>query len=168
MRKKAYHKNFIIRGACEVVEKKGFDCLTARAVAKELSISTQPIYLEFKNMEMLKKSTIERMLNLIKESYFLEVKDLTSFFHGYYDFYDKNVELFRAIQSDKEADSKLNKFFYKLFDSFNGTDNAFDRSLSELKFIIVIGTISKLDCIDSSHKDKMEIYSYFRNVGILK
>ena len=48
-------KDEIIEAALSLVEKHGKDELNARALAKALGISTQPIFSNFENMEELKK-----------------------------------------------------------------------------------------------------------------
>ena len=44
-------KDEIINAAFDVVRKEGFGNLNARAIAKKLGVSTQPIFSNFKNME---------------------------------------------------------------------------------------------------------------------
>ena len=56
MRRKVYTKDQILKAAYDVVAKEGFKGFTARNIAKKMGISTQPIYLEFKNMEDLKNT----------------------------------------------------------------------------------------------------------------
>ncbi|WP_049218827.1 TetR/AcrR family transcriptional regulator, partial [Enterococcus avium] len=56
MRRKVYTKDQILKAAYEVVENEGFSGFTARNIAKKMGISTQPIYLEFKNMSDLKNT----------------------------------------------------------------------------------------------------------------
>nr|WP_248628819.1 TetR/AcrR family transcriptional regulator [Enterococcus cecorum] len=61
MRRKVYTKDQILKAAHEVVLESGFEKFTARNVAKKMGISTQPIYLEFKNMEDLKRTLLHKI-----------------------------------------------------------------------------------------------------------
>lgn len=61
---KEFTKQDIIEAALTIVKKEGFEGLNARRLAKELHASTQPIYIEFKNMDEVKKEVrneIERI-----------------------------------------------------------------------------------------------------------
>ena len=61
MRRKVYTKDQILKAAHELVLESGFEKFTARNVAKKMGISTQPIYLEFKNMEDLKRTLLQKI-----------------------------------------------------------------------------------------------------------
>ncbi|GCF95750.1 TetR family transcriptional regulator [Enterococcus florum] len=63
MRRKVYTKDQILKAAYEVVENEGFSGFTARNIAKKMGISTQPIYLEFKNMMDLKNTLLDEICN---------------------------------------------------------------------------------------------------------
>ena len=54
MRRKVYTREHILKAAYELINKEGFGNFTARNIAKQMGISTQPIYLEFENMQDLK------------------------------------------------------------------------------------------------------------------
>ncbi|MBD5131028.1 MAG: TetR/AcrR family transcriptional regulator [Clostridiales bacterium] len=54
------NRQTMIDGALALIEREGKDELSARALAAELGISTQPIYREFGDMDGLKKAAIER------------------------------------------------------------------------------------------------------------
>lgn len=47
-------------GVIAVIEKSGYGAVTARSVAAELGISTQPIYREFGDMEGIKRAALNR------------------------------------------------------------------------------------------------------------
>ncbi|BDP81042.1 hypothetical protein EfmAA290_17180 [Enterococcus faecium] len=53
-----------------IVAKEGFKGFTARNIAKKMGISTQPIYLEFKNMEDLKNTLLDSIFEQLKEDVF--------------------------------------------------------------------------------------------------
>lgn len=70
MRRKVYTKDQILKAAYDVVAKEGFKGFTARNIAKKMGISTQPIYLEFKNMEDLKNTLLDSIFEQLKENVF--------------------------------------------------------------------------------------------------
>ena len=54
-RKKTITHDQILNAAYDLVVEQGFKSFTARNIAKKMNCSTQPIYLEFKNMAELKR-----------------------------------------------------------------------------------------------------------------
>ena len=50
----------IVDTAYQLTKDKGFDCVTARKLAKEIGCSTQPIFRVYPGMEELKKEVRER------------------------------------------------------------------------------------------------------------
>lgn len=65
-------KEDILKASVEVLKKNGENFLTTRHIAKELNISTQPIYSHFKNIENLKNE----LINYINTNY-LKTKAIT-------------------------------------------------------------------------------------------
>jgi AcrR family transcriptional regulator len=61
-RKKTITRDQILNAAYEVVAKEGFSRFTARNIAAKMKCSTQPIYLEFKNMDELKKVLVKEII----------------------------------------------------------------------------------------------------------
>lgn len=57
----------IISGAISVIERDGYAAVTARSVATELGISTQPIYREFGDMRGLKAAALDRGWKIFTE-----------------------------------------------------------------------------------------------------
>ena len=53
-------KDEIISAAFAIVKEEGFCNLNARAIAKKLGVSTQPIFSNFKNMEDLKMEIVKK------------------------------------------------------------------------------------------------------------
>lgn len=70
MRRKVYTKDQILKAAYELIAKEGFSKFTARNIAKKMGISTQPIYLEFKNMQDLKNTLVESIMTDLHENVF--------------------------------------------------------------------------------------------------
>lgn len=60
-RKKVIMKNQILDAAYSIAKRDGLSLITARNVAKEIGCSTQPIYLEFENMDELKSVLLDKI-----------------------------------------------------------------------------------------------------------
>ena len=60
-------KEDILDSAYDIVKLKGIQFVNARAIAKKLNSSVQPIFSKFKNMEELKKELIEKALQTYRE-----------------------------------------------------------------------------------------------------
>lgn len=60
-------KEHILQGALSIVRKGGTNALTAKALAKELSCSTQPIFWHYESMDSLKKEVFEAALAVFGE-----------------------------------------------------------------------------------------------------
>ena len=78
-RKKTILKSQILETAYQVVKTEGFEGFTARNIAKKMDCSTQPIYLEFKNMDDLKQELVEKIKTYINETIYQ--KEAFCFFH---------------------------------------------------------------------------------------
>lgn len=77
MRKTEIEKTDILRAAAQVIELYGTDGLNARSVARQLGVSTQPVYSRFKSMEGLVQAMREEGARLYrcKIDEFLRDKD---------------------------------------------------------------------------------------------
>lgn len=62
-----FNKIDIIDSALRIVKEKGFKQLSAREVAKELISSTRPLYENFQSMDKLKKTVLQKMVDLLYE-----------------------------------------------------------------------------------------------------
>ncbi len=109
MRHKVYTREHILKAAYELIEKDGFSNFTARNVANQMGVSTQPIYLEFDNMEDLKQTLIKEIFDdLTKKVFSVEhtgdkVIDISI---NYIDFAQKNPRLFMAMYLDEKGGGK--------------------------------------------------------------
>lgn len=119
MRRKVYTKDQILKAAYEVVAKEGFKGFTARNIAKKMGISTQPIYLEFKNMEDLKNTLLDVIFQQLEEEVFPvertgdKIIDLGL---NYIYFAKKNHSLYMALYIDEHGNGqKLHDFSYNYF-----------------------------------------------------
>lgn len=63
-------KEDILTAADQLVRKEGFRGITARNIAKKMDCSTQPIYLEFRNMNELKEELFQNAQSFLGESVF--------------------------------------------------------------------------------------------------
>ena len=70
MRRKVYTKRTYFEGRVWLINKEGFGNFTARNIAKQMGISTQPIYLEFENMQDLKNTLVEAVFKDLSENVF--------------------------------------------------------------------------------------------------
>lgn len=105
----------LLKSGCRVVEQVGFRGLTARAVAKEGKISTQPIYLVFHNMTELRDEVREYIFTLIRTDYFKKNKTLSDFLQNYTQFVKNEPKLYLALFLDqKEIRSQSEMFFHDL------------------------------------------------------
>lgn len=109
MRRKVYTKDYILKAAYELVEKEGFTNFTARNVAKKMGVSTQPIYLEFENMQDLKNTLIEDIFTELKQSIFVQEHTgdkLVDICINYIDFSQKKPKLFISLFVDEYGGGK--------------------------------------------------------------
>lgn len=65
--KKKIDKEQIVNAVISLTDLKGWEAVTARAVADELKISTQPIYHEYRNMDELKEEAVKRGFEIYVE-----------------------------------------------------------------------------------------------------
>lgn len=97
--KKQIPKEVILQAATELLEKSGAEALNARALAKHLGCSTQPIYLSFAGMEELRYALLERCKQ-IQESYIEQEAEGTLFLRcslGFLRFVYEKPQLFRFL-----------------------------------------------------------------------
>ena len=118
-RRKTITREHILNAAHEVVSTEGFSGFTARNIASKMKSSTQPIYLEFKNMEELREAFFEEVETYLRNDIFSKeisgdpLIDLTL---NYVEFAKNEKMLFRALFVEDHADGKLlNEFGYQMF-----------------------------------------------------
>lgn len=110
MRHKVYTREHILKAAYELIEKDGFSNFTARNVANQMGVSTQPIYLEFENMEDLKQTLIKEIFDdLSKKVFSVEHTGdkLIDISINYIDFAQNNPRLFMAMYLDEKGGGKV-------------------------------------------------------------
>jgi AcrR family transcriptional regulator len=100
VRKKVYTREQILQAAHELVEKEGFSKFTARNIAKQMGISTQPIYLEFKNMDDLKNTVLDEIFEQLFTGIFpkkVTGDPLVDLGLNFINFANDNKRLFQAL-----------------------------------------------------------------------
>lgn len=109
-RKKEISKGKILDTAYKMAIKDGIEGLTARSIAKAGHFSTQPLYLEFDNMEDLRSQVLKRISDDLR-AHTLQQKytgePLIDLDLSYIDFAKKHVNLFRAMFVDGKFGSKI-------------------------------------------------------------
>ncbi|WP_313539205.1 TetR/AcrR family transcriptional regulator [Enterococcus sp.] len=118
-RKKTITRDQILKAAYEVVATEGFTRFTARNIAAKMKCSTQPIYLEFKNMEDLKSALISQIFDYLATDVFpIErrgdiIVDLTL---NYIGFANKEKRLYRALYLEEYGGGdSMQQFSFDLF-----------------------------------------------------
>ncbi|KAF1301359.1 MULTISPECIES: TetR/AcrR family transcriptional regulator [Enterococcus] len=118
-RKKTITRDQILDAAYDVVAADGFARFTARNIAAEMNCSTQPIYLEFQNMDDLKNALIDKILNYLATDVFpIEhtgntIIDLAL---NYIEFATTKRRLYRAMYLEEYGGGKkIQKFSYDYF-----------------------------------------------------
>ncbi|MBO0472691.1 TetR/AcrR family transcriptional regulator [Enterococcus ureasiticus] len=119
VRKKVYKKQHILAAAQDLLIEKGFSFITARNVADHMGISTQPIYLEFKNMEELKLTLLNTTYETLEKEFLLETKtsnNCANFGLNYIDLAKSNKKLYISLYIDHHSYGQ--ELQQLLFDSF--------------------------------------------------
>ncbi|GAA3021508.1 TetR/AcrR family transcriptional regulator [Tetragenococcus solitarius] len=118
-RKKTITRDQILKAAYEVVAKEGFSKFTARNIAAKMKCSTQPIYLEFKNMDDLKQALLKEIFDYLSAE--VLPKDhtgdkLVDLGFNYIKFAIKEKKLYKALYLEESLDDhSLQKFSFDYF-----------------------------------------------------
>ncbi|SJZ64042.1 transcriptional regulator, TetR family [Pilibacter termitis] len=150
VRKKVYTREQILKAATEIVEKEGFSNFTARSIAKYMGISTQPIYLEFKNMEELRFTVLDDLFTYLFDEVFprkITGDPLIDIALNCIKFANANPQLFRALYIEENGAGNLlfEKSFYhyrtyiKNHPRGKGIDEQHIDALHIRTWIIVVG-----------------------------
>lgn len=118
-RKKTITKNQILNAAYEVVSTEGFSKFTARNIANKMKCSTQPIYLEFKNMDDLKEELFEKIHHYLSVEVF-PVKHtgntIVDLALNYIHFAKNESKLYRALYLEEYGGGqRMQEFSYNYF-----------------------------------------------------
>ncbi|MGM0123790.1 hypothetical protein IGI37_001164 [Enterococcus sp. AZ194] len=135
-RKKTITREQILKAAQNVVATEGFSRFTARNIANKMKCSTQPIYLEFKNMDDLKQELYNQIHQYLSEHVFPAVhtgRPLIDLALNYIHFAVNESGLYRALYLEYTgAGEEMQKFSYECFLDIVKQD-AFFKNLSEEK-----------------------------------
>lgn len=123
-RKKTILKEHILETAYLVLRAEGFKGFTARNIAKQMDCSTQPIYLEFKNMDELKNELMAKVYTYLTEEVYNCPRignRMVDFCLNYIDFARREATFFSSLFLEKQIDAcVLHEFsFQTLVDAMN-------------------------------------------------
>ena len=98
--KNKFTKNEMVAAAVNVVRRSGIESLTAKALAAELKISTQPVFTCFANMDSLKNEVYKAAEKIYEERVLRGLKEKTPFLgfgKQYIGFSKEEPELYRLL-----------------------------------------------------------------------
>ncbi|MGM0125810.1 hypothetical protein IGI37_003211 [Enterococcus sp. AZ194] len=144
MKTKLYDTSLILNGAYRLSLKQGIGKLTARGLAKELGISTQPIYVAFKNMEALRAAVLEEIFQKLIKQYFRRNRNLVEFLDAYYRFAREYTELYLSLSLDRDTRRQTEALFYELFLECLEEKNQLTPDEAKFLFIRIRGMIAGL------------------------
>lgn len=122
MKRVTYTKEMIVDAGLNVIFEQDFKHLTARAIANELGCSPQPIYLQFANMEDLKKAIVEklwlRLHNYMELKYKNDSVKMVNYPLAFVRYSLKKPNWYKSCFLDMNADTKafnqhLEEYFMK-------------------------------------------------------
>ena len=109
-RKKEIDKQRILDAAYKLAVRGGIESLTARNVAKAVNCSTQPIYLEFENMQDLRNQVLAKISDVLKSNTLQQNftgEPLIDLDLSYLYFAKEHVDLFRAMFVDGKFGNQM-------------------------------------------------------------
>ena len=109
-RKKEIDKQRILDAAYKLAVRGGIESLTARNIAKAVNCSTQPIYLEFENMQDLRNQVLARISDELKSNtlqHNFTGEPLIDLDLSYLYFAKEYVDLFRAMFVDGKFGNQM-------------------------------------------------------------
>lgn len=109
-RKKEIDKQRILDAAYKLAVRDGIESLTARNIAKAVNCSTQPIYLEFENMQDLRNQVLARISDELKSNTLQQNftgEPLIDLDLSYLYFAKEHVDLFRAMFVDGKFGNQM-------------------------------------------------------------
>ena len=112
-----FNKSQIIDSSLKIVKEKGFKQLSAREVARELISSTRPVYENFQSMDELKKTVLQKIVDLLYE-YVTRQYTKNAFLNtgvGYVLYARDHREFFKVIfLEDNDASGLIDEMLKKL------------------------------------------------------
>lgn len=142
-RRKTITREQILNAAFQVVATEGFAHFTARNIASKMNCSTQPIYLEFKNMEDLKLALFKKIGDYLEHEVFSipQIGDpLIDTALNYIELAQNQKVLYRAIYMENHNEKDyLNKFSYELFEKNLEASGRFNQLTNQKKHELFTG-----------------------------
>lgn len=143
-RRKTITKDQILTAAYDIVATEGFSRFTARNIASKMKCSTQPIYLEFKNMDDLKEELFEKIEIYLRDIVFARVvtgDPLLDMNLNYVRFATDEKVLYRSLYLEGHSgEDMLNQFSHDLFMENINKDPELSLLDEEMKTAIFSGT----------------------------
>lgn len=152
-RKKTITKDQILKAAYEVVATEGFARFTARNIAAKMKCSTQPIYLEFENMDDLKNALITQIHHYLATEVFPVERTGNTIIDlalNYIGFANREKRLYRALYLEEYGGGEaMQKFSFDYFlkavakdELYKDIDKTELRSLHAGSWIVATGIAS--------------------------
>jgi AcrR family transcriptional regulator len=154
MRKKEFTAECILDGALQITKEEGFSNFGAREVAKKVNMSTQPIYLSFKNMDDLRSKLLERIASNVRIDYFQSNATLISYIKNVYSLSKNDWLLFHSLSTDRMSVDWFMTFLFNLFHESLGKDYELSTAEEQMIFSQIIGTITSLNYVGSQVTDQ--------------
>ncbi|MGX7199716.1 TetR/AcrR family transcriptional regulator [Enterococcus nangangensis] len=118
-RKKVITRQQILDAAYDLVAQEGFQKFTARNIAQHMACSTQPIYLEFRNMDELKEAVFDRIHDYLGEEIFTKAitgDNVVDMGLNYIYFAKHENKLYKALYlEDYGGGERMHSFSYTMF-----------------------------------------------------
>ena len=171
-RKKEIDKQRILDAAYKLAVRGGIESLTARNIAKAVNCSTQPIYLEFENMQDLRNQVLARISDEVKSNTLQQNftgEPLIDLDLSYLYFAKEHVDLFRAMLVDGKfgnqmiVDTLMGLGIEKFKQQFDAEQYSYER----LKHIIVANWIAATG-LATLLINKMANFTQAQMISVLK
>ncbi|KAF1295230.1 hypothetical protein BAU15_05635 [Enterococcus sp. JM4C] len=142
MRETQYTASVLLEGAYELAIRHGVSNLSARAVAREIGISTQPIYLVFKNMNGLRVAMTNQIFLRVKRMWFSQNSSLSEYIGNVANFIKNDSTVYFSLVTDRETFNKMQKFLYELFVDAIADDRSLNKDEAPLIYSHIVGTLT--------------------------
>ena len=171
-RKKEIDKQRILDAAYKLAVRGGIESLTARNIAKAVNCSTQPIYLEFENMQDLRNQVLARISDELKSNTLQQNftgEPLIDLDLSYLYFAKEHVDLFRAMFVDGKFGNQMivDTLMGLEIEKFKQQFDAEQYSDERLKHIIVANWIAATG-LATLLINKMANFTQAQMVSVLK
>lgn len=171
-RKKEIDKQRILDAAYKLAVRGGIESLTARNIAKAVNCSTQPIYLEFENMQDLRNQVLARISDELKSNTLQQNftgEPLIDLDLSYLYFAKEHVDLFRAMFVDGKFGNQMivDTLMGLGIEKFKQQFDAEQYSAERLKHIIVANWIAATG-LATLLINKMANFTQAQMISVLK